>query len=264
MEINAHAPGTFCWVELGTTHPDEAKSFYSNLFGWGTHDTPLPEGMDGAYTMLQINGKDVAALHKLQPGDVLDGMPPRWFIYVASDDVDAASKAASELGGTVVAGPSDLEPAGRMAIVQDPTGAMLGLWQAKAHIGSTLINEPGTLGWCELATRDTGAAGTFYTTLFDWTSEISKVTDVDYTMFSKGGKPAGGMMEIDESWGEVPPHWMVYFNVENCDATAEQVKKLGGQVMFDPVDIPGTGRFTMAQDPQGAKFALIQYDPPMA
>ncbi len=259
MEITAHAPGTFCWIELGTTHPDEAKSFYSKLFGWRTNDIPLPEGMDGMYTMLQINKKDVAALHKLQPSDIEQGVPPRWFLYVAADDVDATTGTVMALGGTVVAGPFDIDPAGRMAVIQDPSGAMLGLWQAKAHIGTKLVDEPGTIGWCELATRDTETAGAFYAKLFDWAVETGNVTGVEYTMFSKNEKPAGGMMAIDENWGEVPPHWMIYFRVDNCDETVEKVKALDGQVLVDPMDIPGTGRFAMAMDPQGAKFAFIQY-----
>ena len=145
--------------------------------------------------------------------------------------------------------------AGRMAIFQDPTGAFFCVWQAREHIGATIVNEPGAFCWNELATKDTSRAIEFYTKLFGWRANVQ---DVQYTIFMNGENMAGGMLEMKPEWGDVPPNWMVYFAVDVCDASAEKAKDLGGQILNPPTDIPEVGRFSMLQDPQGAAFSIIK------
>src|SRR5574341_2522975 len=156
MEVSKHTPGTFCWVELGTTDQSAAKKFYSELFGWGVNY--LPMGPDSFYTMLQLRGKDVAALCQLSPEQLSQGIPPHWLLYVAVESADEAAKAVTAAGGKTMMEPFDVFDAGRMTVAQDPAGATFGIWQARKHIGSQINNETNTFCWGELATRDMGAA----------------------------------------------------------------------------------------------------------
>ena len=131
-------------------------------------------------------------------------MPPHWNAYVTVADVDASAKLAQSLGGKVLAPPFDVMDAGRMAVIQDPTGAVFCLWKAGKSIGAKITNEPGTICWTELATRDTKAAEAFYTKLFGWTAKVGGAgTPMEYTEFSNQGKPGVGMMSMPEM---VPAH----------------------------------------------------------
>ncbi len=254
-EVVAHAPGTFCWIELGTIDAAAAKAFYTQLFGWSFTDESI--GPDGFYTRLQKNGHDVGALYELTEGQRARAVPPHWFPYLAVENVDVAAKQAAALQGTVLNEPFDVMQAGRMAVVQDPTGASFGLWQARDNIGAEVVGEPGSLCWTELATRDADAAGAFYTGLFGWGTQVQQMEMGPYTTFLRGEHPAGGMMQMTEAWGDLPSHWMPYFGVTDCDATAARANELGGRVDYGPHDIPDVGRFALLIDPQGAAFMVI-------
>jgi predicted enzyme related to lactoylglutathione lyase len=254
-EMTSYTPGTFCWVELSTSDAAAAKKFYTQLFGWTAVD--MPAGPDMIYTMCQIDGKNVAALY--QQGQEEQGIPPHWNSYISVASADEIAAKAKALGGTVMGEPFDVMDAGRMALVQDPEGVVVGAWQPGRHIGAQLVNQPGAFNWNELATRDTAKAGEFYTKLFGWEAQTQDMGGgMLYTIFMNGGRMNGGMMQISEEWGDMPPHWAVYFAVADCDASAEEVKELGGQVLMPPTDVPQTGRFAMVQDPQGAAFAIIK------
>jgi hypothetical protein len=259
-EYNEYAPGTFSWVDLGTTDAAGAKAFYTQLFGWQADDSPA--GPDMVYTMLSKDGKGVAGLYQMGAEQQAQGMPPFWLSYVSVADVEASAAKAKSLGGQVLREPMDVMDAGRMALIQDPTGAMLALWQPIQHHGADLANEPGSLSWNELATRDTDKAGEFYTKLFGWDTQVQEMPQTTYTTFLNGDRMNGGMMPMTEEWGDIPPHWMVYFAVEDCDQSAEKAKELGGQVRVPPTDIPPVGRFAVIQDPQGGTFTIIKLSNP--
>jgi hypothetical protein len=255
-EVTRHEPGSFCWPELATTDPAGAKKFYAGLFGWTANDQPA--GPDMVYSILQLGGRDAGALYELEKAQQERGVPPHWNTYVSVESADDAAKKARELGAKVIAGPFDVMEAGRMAILQDPTGAVFCVWQAKNNIGARVINEPGALCWSELDTNDTDSAERFYTKLFGWTTKVSP----EYTEFDRGSTPIGGMMRIPKEWGDVPPNWLPYFAVSDCDATAAKAKELGGSVTVPPTDIPNVGPFAVLQDPQGAVFAVYRLTVP--
>jgi predicted enzyme related to lactoylglutathione lyase len=255
-EITRHEPGSFCWVELATTDAAGAKAFYNSLFDWSFVDTPM--GPDAAYTRCQLRGRDVAALYPQDKAQRDQGVPPNWGTYVATASADASAAKARELGATVLLGPFDVMSHGRMAMVQDAQGAVFSLWEAREHTGVQLRDETGSLCWNELYTRDTEAAGKFYTALFGWRS---KSDAGGYTEWETAQGPQGGMIAIDPSWGPVPPHWLPYFLVTDCDATTRTAQDRGGRAMMPPRDIPNVGRFAMLTDPQGATFAVIKMDP---
>lgn len=248
--------GTFSWVDLATTDAVGAKGFYGELFGWTMTDMPV--GPESFYTMCHIEGHNVAALSQMQPEQQEQGIPPYWLSYITVDNVDASTDKAEALSGSIIAPPFDVFDAGRMAIVQDPTGAMFAMWQAGTHIGATIVNEPGSLVWNELATPDIETAKKFYTTLFGWETSDADMGGAIYTSIMNKGRSAGGMLAMDEEWGDIPPHWKVYFSVVDIDETIEKAKTLGGNVMMPATDAGGAGRFTIIIDPQGSTFAAIQ------
>ena len=254
-EVTKYAPGAFCWIELGTSDPEAAKRFYNQIFGWSAVD--MPAAPDLIYTMLRKDEKDVGALYKLKEEHKAEGVPPHWLSYISVDSADETAKRAKELGGTVVMDPFDVFDVGRMAILQDPTGATFAIWQPRVHIGARVKDEPNTLCWNELGTNDTDKAREFYTKLFGWSSKTDE-SATPYTEFSNAGIPHGGMMKIAPEWGNVPPHWMPYFAVEDCDGTAGKAAGLGASTMVPPTDIPNVGRFAVLGDPQGAVFAIIK------
>jgi uncharacterized protein len=248
-QVDKHDPGSFSWPELATSDPAAAKTFYAGLFGWGFDDSPA--GPDMVYTTVKKNGRSVGALYR-DPKET--GIPPHWNTYVTVSSADVSAKTASDLGGKVVAEPFDVMEYGRMAVVQDPTGAMICLWQPKKHIGAQVVNEQGALCWAELDTSDTGAAQKFYTALFGWGAKVSP----EYTEWQKAEMSIGGMMKIPEQWGPMPSSWLVYFGSDDVDATAAKASKSGGKAIVPPTNIPDMGRFAVLADPQGAVFAVFR------
>jgi len=255
-EFTSHVPGAFCWPELATTDQKAASAFYRAILGWQADEVPI--GPTDIYVMFKMRGLEVAAAAGLQPEQQKQGVPPHWNTYVSVANADETLKRAQELGGKVLGPAFDVMDAGRMGVVQDPTGAVFFIWQANKHPGARILREPGALGWTELNTHDTETAARFYTQLFGWHAKKGSVgSGHEYTEFSIDGQPQGGMMKIDPAWGNMPPNWVPYFEVSDCDAAAAKAKELGGQAHVPPTDIPNVGRFAMLADPQGATFSII-------
>jgi predicted enzyme related to lactoylglutathione lyase len=247
-ERTSYAPGTFNWTDLSTTDPEDAKRFYGGLFGWEAEDMPIPGG--GVYTMLRLDGKDACALSAAREGQMV-----AWLSYVSVDDVDALVAQLQELGGTPLGEPFDVLEAGRMAVAQDPTGAVFALWQPRDHIGASIVNGPGALTLNQLNTSDPERAREFYTELFGWRVEEVDAGDRPYWGLFSGGRLNGGMMKLPPQSG-APPHWLVYFGTDDIDAAAERIERSGGTVMVPKTDVPG-GQILVAWDPQGAVFGLF-------
>ena len=259
MEINKAKPGDFCWFELATSDQAAAKKFYAGVFGWTSDDNPM--GPDAVYTMFSLGGRNVGAAYSLIKDQIQQGIPPHWGTYVAVARVEEAIATAKTLGGAVLMGPMDVADHGRMAVLRDPTGAVINVWQANQHQGIGRWGEVGAFCWSELLTRDTKAASQFYTKLFGWKTKVSEGAGFPYTHWQNGGADIGGMMAIQEQWGPMPACWVNYIQVVNCDETAAKTTSLGGKICMPPTDIPNTGRFAMLQDPQGAMFSVIALQP---
>ncbi len=122
------------------------------------------------------------------------------------------------------------------------------------------VPKNGEICWRELATKDLDAAKKFYQGLFGWDLQQSKLTEMKYTEIHLGDKAVGGMMEMDEKWGDnpPPPRWTTYIAVDDADATVEKIKANGGSVIVPPFDAPKVGRISIVNDPAGANFAVIQ------
>lgn len=244
--------GTFSWADVGTYDTEKGKAFYMELFGWDKEELPIGEGM--IYTMFKLDNEAVAALSSMMPGSAEQGIPPAWTNYITVDDVDAIVDSINENGGTIAHGPMDVFDNGRMLVLQDPTGAYVALWQPKTHIGAGIVNKPGAMMWNELATRDLEKAKDFYNKVFGWEYETH---DDGYVSIKNNGRYNGGMMAMDESYGEMPPVWTVYFNVEDLDASIKKVEELGGKILVK-AEAPGVGPFAVINDSTGAALSIME------
>ena len=255
--MDNYPQGIFCWSELCTHNWKEGKAFYTSLFDWGTDDQPI--GDDLFYTMLQKENDDIAAMYEMPKEQIQEGIPSSWLTYIAVDDVDECALKAKQFGAEIIAGPHNVMNAGRMLMLTDPGGATVALWQGKDHKGCKRLSELSTPYWHELATRNSKISNEFYCALLGWKSEIKPMDGMDYTLFMLDGKPVAGMLEMNNEWPEeVPPHWMIYFLVDNCDSTANKAQELGAQLCVPSTTVPEVGRFAVLCDPQGAVFSVIQ------
>lgn len=257
--MNAYAPGQFCWVDLATPNVVGAKQFYTAVFGWSYDDVPC--GPDRHYSKCLVDGRDVAALY--QRDIHAGGAPVAWVSYVSVADMDRCVARVCQLGGRMLVAPMEIADVGRLAMVQDPIGALVGLWQPGSRCGAQLVNEPGALCWNELQTRDCAQAEAFYRGLFGWRVQRESMDNgYVYTTFYNGKRMNSGMLVIRPEWGDMPDHWAVFFAVQDCDAGVEKTVESGGKALTSPRDIPGIGRFAVLQDPYGAAFSVIRLEHP--
>jgi len=260
--IDTHAPGSFCWIELATTDQNAAKAFYEKLFGWQAADTPMGPGE--FYTIFNLGGRDVAAAYTMRSEQKSSGMPPNWMLYVAVISADEVATRASTLGGRVCVAPFDVFDFGRMAVFQDPTGAAISVWQAKRHKGTGVTGEKGTLCWADLSTPDPAAAAHFYSELFGWAVEKGEKDPSGYLHIKNQEQFIGGIPPVQHRKPDTPPHWLLYFEIADCDAITARAKSLGAKAYVEPMTMENVGRWSVVSDPQGAVFAPFQTIPHQA
>jgi predicted enzyme related to lactoylglutathione lyase len=257
-KIDSYQQGTPSYVELMTPDQRAAAEFYRGVFGWEIAESPLPEEAGGGvYLQGQVSGDTVCGISGQMPG--LEGHPAFWGVYLAVDDVDAATAKVEAAGGKVEAPPFDVMDLGRMSAIQDPTGARVNLWQAAASIGTERANEPGTPIWNELVSPDLPTALAFYAEVLGLGSQQSEQMG-EYTLITNvAGDTVGGTMPPPMEG--IPPHWNVYFNVADADETAAKVESHGGKTIAPNFDVPGVGRMGVFADPQGGMFNIMQNPP---
>jgi predicted enzyme related to lactoylglutathione lyase len=250
-----YAPGTPSWVELSSPDPAASAAFYHELMGWDATEPGPAES--GGYQMFQQGEQNIAGLM----GQMQEGQPTAWATYVSVADAEETAKKVTAAGGSVIVAPMDVMDIGRMAVFADPGGAVFGVWQPLSFTGADLVNEPNSLCWNEVLTRDAAAEKQFYPAVFDWEPARPSFEGApeSYTVWQLGGKQIGGMMQMSDEFfpAEVPSHWSVCFAVADCDATVEKARALGAQIISEPMDMP-IGRFAGMIDPQGAAFTIMQ------
>ncbi len=249
-EAQPLALSTPIWIDLGSPDIAASQAFYGGLFGW---EGATPDPQYGGYANFSLNGQSVAGLGP-QMGPV-----SAWATYVSTEDAGATAQKVRDAGGQVVMEPMDVGPFGSMAVFTDPAGAFISTWQPGTHKGAELYNQPGSFGWNELATNDMEAAKRFYQSVFGWDAKVSEVPGFgNYTEWQLSGRSIGGGMEMGDSFPPgVPPHWLVYFMVADCDQTVQKAEELGGAVLSPAMDM-SAGRFAVLRDQHGAAFAVIQ------
>ncbi len=254
----SYEDGTPSWCDLTTTDPAAAKAFYGTLFGWEFEDYPTDDG--GVYTMCKLKGLNAAGLFE-QPEE-MKGMPSFWNHYITTRDLEGTIAKVGSAGGTVVAEPFDIEDSGRMAVIADVTGANTCLWSPKDQIGAEIVNEHGAFFWSELYVPDPEAAFPFYAEVFGWKRTPMETPDDPYLMFSRTGEMETAFAATMKPPGEgVPPHWAVWFAVDDVDAAVATAVEAGGSVPVKPFEIM-PGQAAMIQDPTGASFFVLQMNEP--
>jgi predicted enzyme related to lactoylglutathione lyase len=253
-----YPPGTPSWVELSTPDADASAAFYEALFGWSATEPGPAEGT-GGYRMFQQGDLRVAGLMP----QLEEGRPTAWATYISVEDADATAGRVRDAGGAVVVEPMDVMDIGRMAFFADPGGAVFGIWQPRAFAGADLVNEPNSLCWNELLTRDATTSRSFYPAVFGWGTGRPQFEGAPegYTVWQRDGdgKQVGGMMQMtgEHFPAGIPPHWSVCFAVADCDATVAKARDLGATITHEPMDMP-IGRFAGIIDPQGASLSVMR------
>jgi uncharacterized protein len=278
-ERNGYIPGVPCWVDTSQPDPEAAVDFYRGLFGWQFEDV-MPPGSEGQYFIARLRGGDVAAV-----GSIPEAAPPvaMWNTYIWVDSADDTASKVRDAGGGVLMEPFDVMDAGRMAVFTDPEGAAFCVWQAKELMGAKVVNEPGSLNFNGLATRDVAGAKAFYGSVFGWsTLNVGGGAEMwtlpgygDYLerdnpdlrkQLAEAGGPAGfedvvaSINPTPDDQPDTPAHWSVTFAVDDADATATRASELGGRVVVPPFDAPWV-RMTIINDPQGATFIASKFVP---
>ena len=254
--IEKHSPGAFCWIELATTDQAAAKKFYSGLFGWGIDDNPM--GPDEFYTMFKLNDRNTGAAYTMRKEQREQGVPPYWGIYMSVANADEAAAKAAKLGAAVLAPAFDVFDAGRMAVLRDPTGAIFSVWQPKRHIGMTIASEDNAFCWADLSTPDPERGAQFYSGLFGWTVEKSENDPSGYLHIKNGNDFIGGIPPAQHRNPQAPPHWLIYIQVADVEATATKAQQSGGKVLMPAKKMEGVGTWAILADPQGAVFAIFK------
>ena len=251
-----YPPGTPSWVELSTPDTEASAAFYGALLGWEATE-PGPVEETGGYRIFEREGASVAGLM----GHMQEGQPTAWATYVSVADADETAARVRDAGGSTIVEPMDVTDIGRMAVFADPSGAVFGVWQARTFAGADLVNEPGSLCWNEVLTRDPQRGKAFYRAVFGWAAVRPGFEGAPegYVVWENAGREVGGMMTMtDEHFPpSVPPHWGVAFAVADCDATVARARDLGATITHEPMDMP-IGRFAGIMDPQGASFTVMQ------
>ena len=274
---DGYIPGVPCWLDTSQPDPEAAVDFYSGVFGWEFEDV-MPAGSEGKYFIARLNGGDVAAV-----GSIPESVPKTtmWNTYVWVDSADETASRVRDAGGGVVTDPLDVMDFGRMAVFTDPEGAAFCVWQAKEHKGAQVVNEPGSLNFNGLNTRDVDGAKAFYGSVFGWqTLKLEGGFEMwilpgygDYLerddpelrkRVAEVGGPTGfedvvaSINPIADDRPDVPAHWSVTFAVDDADAVADRATELGGKVVVPPFDAPWV-RMTVLTDPQGATFIASKF-----
>lgn len=252
----SHPAGSFCWVELSTSDQNAAKKFYSDLFGWSVNDNPMGPGE--VYTIFQLNGRDAGAAYTSTKQEREMHVPPHWNLYIAVDNADDAVAKAGKVGGTVLAPAFDVMDAGRMGVIQDPTGAVFCVWQAKKHSGLDAYGVDGAFCWADLSTPDTERGGKFYSDLFGWKLETGENDPSGYVHIKNGDRHIGGIPPAQYRPPGTPAHWMLYFQVGDVESSTQKATQMGARVYMPPRKMEGVGTWAVLADPQGAVFSLFK------
>lgn len=256
----SYPEGCPCWADLSTRDLQAAFRFYGPLLGW-TFDEPVAEL--GYYTMARKDGKLVAGLAPIQPPQPgQPDLPPMWSVYLWTPNADDAAARIGDAGGTLLLPPMEIPGAGRMLYAVDSTGAVFGAWEANHHRGSELHAEPGAMCWAEINTRDGAATDMFYKRVFGYPeqAQIGDGDGFDYSVWKAGDEDVCGRLQMGAEWGDVAPHWMLYFAIDDIDAAVQNIASLGGKLCHGPFDSP-YGRIAVVNDPSGATFSLLQPNP---
>ena len=263
-EIAHYPPGVPCWVDTLQPDPEAAMAFYSGLMGWEfAGPGAMPGDPPGGYFVARLRGRDVPGVGSL-PADGAAGAPA-WNTYVSVASVDDVARRVAAAGGEVIAGPFDAPPAGRMAAIRDPAGAVVCVWEPRERQGAQLVNELSAWAMSALQTPDPGGAKAFYSEVFGWTDQPFAIGDTEAGLWRLPGYVGGTPQQPvprDVVAAMIPQdvaqaHWSVDFWIADADGAAAKAAEAGGSIVVAPHDRPGF-RSAVLADPAGAVFSVSQ------
>ena len=253
MPTGLRKPGEFCWFNMLTPQPDEARVFFGKILGWTYAEIP------GMGHRVQVSGRDIGGLFDLAGPNTPPGTPPLIGVMVKVEVADSFADKVVSLGGRAMPA-FDIRDQGRMAVCFDPNGGQFDLWEPKkgpgTDVDSTIHGAP---SWFETLTTDVDIATAFYSELFGWTPEVFQSPAFNYTTFRNAGVPVAGMMQITPQMGEMPSHWGVYFTVKDADEALQEALAQGAKICMTMKDVPDVGRICGFTSPQGVMFNVIEY-----
>ena len=252
--------GTPCWVDLATTDLVGAKAFYAGLFGWEYADEEMGEMGIGVYSMAMLAGSAATAIYESGPGQIRPDGAAKWNVYVSVDDVDAVVERVTANGGAVLAGSRDVDRAGRVAVIADPTGCVTTLWEPGEFAGCGVMSEAGAFAWTEYLSTDRAVSVRFFEEVIGVETATAGEEQSAYSTLLVRDKGVGGIMQMPDRMIEegVASEWDVCFQVGDFDESAGHVQRHEGRLMAEPDDIAGFGRMVVARDPQGADFCIVE------
>jgi hypothetical protein len=266
---DAYPPGVPCFVDTLTADVESALGFYRGIFGW-EFSGPGPMPGDGEYYVAQLAGDDVAGIGSLRSAGAgtagtaggVGRAPAAWNTYVAADGVADAASRATAAGGSVVVEPFDAAPAGRIAVIADPAGANLCVWEAGIRPGAARVNEPSAWAMSLLTTPDPDGARRFYGELFGWTAEAFGdgvwLWRLDGYVGGEPEQPVPRDVVAAMTTGDGDAAaWSVDFWIADAEAAAAAAPELGGTVVVAPFD-EAKFRRTILAAPDGAAFSVSQ------
>ncbi len=267
-ERDRYEPGVPCWVETLQPDPDAAMSFYGELFGWEFAGPGGMPGNGGQYYVARLAGSDVAGVG-CQPQEIA-GDPAAWTTQVSVENVEETAQRVREGGGAVVAGPIDVSPAGRLAVVTDPNGAVLCIWEPGGREGAQRINEPGAWSMSILNTPDGDSAEGFYGAVFGWRAETLdperglKLWRLPGYVGGEAEQPVPrdvvavmAATNGNGTSGDGQARWAIDFWVDDADRAVERATARGATVLVTVHEVPMFRQAVIA-DPWGAAFSISQ------
>lgn len=248
--------GEFCWINILTPQPAQAREFYSKLLGWTFSEMPGNMGH-----LIKVNGRDIGGLFDLNGPQTPPGTKPQIGVMIKVTSADATVEKVISLGGKAMPA-FDIMDKGRMAVCFDPNGAQFDVWEPKASPGTDADSSlHGASSWFETMTSSADRAAAFYSKLFGWSPELMPITEMKYTVFKLDGVSIAGMFQIMPEMGEFPSQWLTYFTVKDAAASAKEAVRLGASICMEMTTVQGVGRFCTLVSPQGVMFYIIQYIP---
>lgn len=245
-DLSAGAP---CWIDLNTSDTAAARDFYTGVFGWTAGEASADFG---GYFMFEHKGSPVAGCMPAMP----DAPSDLWSVYLTVTDAGKTLQTAAASGGQVAVPAMDVADLGAMAMVLDPGGTAIGLWQPGQFPGIVNSGDAGLPSWFELHTADYAGVLAFYRDVFGWTLEtMADTPGFKYSVLKHNGKELAGVMDAS-GMPDARLGWTFYLWVDDADATAARVTELGGTVLSQPEDTP-YGRLATVADPAGAAFRIM-------
>lgn len=259
--MSSTAPAAIAWDELHSPDRSKAEAFYQTLFGWTS--TAIPMGPDYTYHLLNRadNGQMFAGSHQQGPDEA--GQPPFWLVSLGTNDVDAVTARAAELGATVVMEPADIPGTGRFSLLIDPQGAAFSaLSYSDGGTAPDRGEGPGCIIWHELVSGDPEASGTFYSSLFGFDYELSDMGELKAPVFKQGDSMFADVLAKPDP--NAPDAWIFYVEVKDAQETVDLAVKSGGSVIAPLMPLPPIGTIAWLADPTGAVFGILQPSDPAA